>query len=120
MTTCTGEQLVIRTILCPKNPGGRPRIYPDVRTTWRENKRRQRKAKQEHLKVYHRSRTTEWATPQGFFDGLHAEFGFTLDVAAQEGNAKCPDYWTPDDDGLAQPWEGMCWMNPPYGKTIGL
>src|SRR6266853_968221 len=50
---------------------------------------------------------------------LHAEFGFTLDVAAQPGNAKCPRYFTPEDDGLAQPWDGVCWMNPPYGKTIG-
>src|SRR5262245_44614322 len=99
---------------------GRPRKYPDIRATWREIKRRNRKAKQTKLKVYHRSLTVEWGTPQAFFDQLHAEFHFTLDVAAQEGNAKCPRYFTPAEDGLAQPWEGVCWMNPPYGKTIGL
>lgn len=22
-------------------------------------------------------------------------------------------------DGLAQTWEGVCWMNPPYGRQIG-
>jgi phage N-6-adenine-methyltransferase len=99
---------------------GRPRLYPDMRTKWRENKRRYRKATQAQLKVYHRSRTVEWGTPQAFFDRLDAEFGFTLDVAAQAGNAKCARYFTPEDDGLAQVWAGVCWCNPPYGKTIGL
>ena len=87
---------------------GRPRKYPDERTKWREIKRRNRKAKQRDLKVYHRSLTIEWETPQAFFDKLHAEFGFTLDVAARAGNAKCARYFTPEDDGLVQPWEGVC------------
>ncbi len=43
-----------------------------------------------------------------------------LDVCASATNAKCPRYYTRDDDGLAQPWDGKCWMNPPYGRTIGL
>src|SRR5690349_22282004 len=47
-----------------------------------------------------------------------SEFGFTLDVAAQPWNAKCLRYFTGDDDGLAQVWEGVCWCNPPYGKAI--
>lgn len=25
-------------------------------------------------------------------------------------------YYTPDQDGLAQPWEGRTWMNCPYGR----
>lgn len=70
------------------------------------------------IKVYHRSQSTEWATPQDFFDALNAEFGFTLDVAAQPTNAKCARYFTPEVDGLTQPWTGVCWMNPPYGRTI--
>src|SRR5436853_1978050 len=98
---------------------GRPRIYPDNRTMWRELKRRSRQARQSQLKVYHRSLTTEWETPQAFFDRLHGEFGFTLDVCATPANAKCPRFFTAADDGLVQPWEGVCWMNPPYGKTIG-
>lgn len=119
--TMTGidGQLVFRTVLCPKNHGGRPRIYPDIRTTWREGKRRYRKSKQEHLKVYHRALTIEWGTPQAFYDALYAEFAFTIDVCAQAENAKCSRYFSPADDGLTQPWTGVCWMNPPYGKTIG-
>jgi phage N-6-adenine-methyltransferase len=103
-----------------KTGRGRPRRHPDARTRWRESKRKCRQAKQEHLKVYHRSLTIEWETPQPFFDALHAEFTFTLDVAAKPNNAKCARYFTAADDGLAQFWDGVCWMNPPYGKTIGM
>lgn len=65
--------------------------------------------------------TVEWGTPQAFYDALDAEFGFTLDVAASADNAKCERYFSPKDDGLAQDWTGeVCWMNPPYGRAIGL
>lgn len=70
-------------------------------------------------KVWASSATDLWATPQDFFDALHAEFGFELDVCASPENAKCPRYYTRADDGLAQPWKGVCWMNPPYGRGIG-
>jgi phage N-6-adenine-methyltransferase len=60
----------------------------------------------------------DWETPQDLFDDLDAEFGFTLDVCATDMTAKCERYFTPADDGLAQEWEGVCWMNPPYGKEI--
>lgn len=32
----------------------------------------------------------EWATPWAIFDPLHAEFHFTVDVCANEHNAKLP------------------------------
>jgi DNA N-6-adenine-methyltransferase (Dam) len=102
---CTDEQLELAILRDTKlsRKRGRPRIYPDLRTQWRERQKRYRKAKQEHLKVYHRSLTIEWATPQAFFDAVHAEFSFTLDVAAHADNAKCARYFTEADDGLAQP-----------------
>jgi phage N-6-adenine-methyltransferase len=54
-------------------------------------------------------------TPENLFAKLHAEFGFTLDVAATSANAKCQRYYTKADDGLAQSWEGeRVWCNPPY------
>jgi phage N-6-adenine-methyltransferase len=68
--------------------------------------------------VHFSSATEMWATPQGFFDGLHAEFGFQVDVCAISENAKCARFFTPEEDGLAQEWAGICWMNPPYGRTI--
>ncbi|MCY7484407.1 DNA N-6-adenine-methyltransferase [Paenibacillus alvei] len=65
------------------------------------------------------SETDMWATPQWLFDELNHEFGFETDVCAVDGNAKCLKYFTPEIDGLSQTWEGVCWMNPPYGRTIG-
>ena len=59
-----------------------------------------------------------WETPQDLFDKLNAEFHFDLDVCALPENAKCEKYYTPEDDGLLQPWNGVCWCNPPYGRTI--
>lgn len=65
------------------------------------------------------SKAREWETPQGFFDRLNAEFGFTLDAAASSKNAKCERYYTVQDDALQQAWTGTVWCNPPYGRVIG-
>ena len=64
------------------------------------------------------SKTDEWATPQLFFDEINAEFGFTLDVCADDWNHKCSRYFTRAEDGLSQRWDGVVWMNPPYGREI--
>jgi phage N-6-adenine-methyltransferase len=64
------------------------------------------------------SKTPEWATPQEFFDKLDSEFGFTVDVCANEANAKVDTYYGTLVDGLSQEWRGTCWMNPPYGREI--
>jgi phage N-6-adenine-methyltransferase len=64
------------------------------------------------------SLTDEWATPQSLFDQLDAEFGFELDVCASDWNHKTERYFDRFDDGLAQQWSGVCWMNPPYGREI--
>lgn len=71
------------------------------------------------MKVHFSSDNQTWSTPQDFFDRLNAEFGFTLDVCALPDSAKCANYFTPEIDGLSQPWEGACWINPPYGREIG-
>ena len=55
------------------------------------------------------------ATPPEVFGPLHDRFRFTIDAAASPANAKCPRFWTYEDDGLAQPWVGeRVWANPPY------
>ena len=59
-----------------------------------------------------------WATPQDIFDELNQEYKFDVDVCADENNAKCEKYYTVEDDGLSMKWEGVCWMNPPYGRVI--
>lgn len=68
--------------------------------------------------VHFSSLTDCWATPQSLFNELDSEFHFTLDVCALPENAKCRKYFTQREDGLAQQWSGICWMNPPYGRTI--
>ena len=69
--------------------------------------------------VFYPSKTDMWATPQDFFDALDAEFHFTLDACAVKENAKCEAYYTPEQDGLDQPWTGRVWCNPPYGRNVG-
>lgn len=68
-----------------------------------------------------RVKTDVHATPMDFFRRIDRKYGpFDVDVCALPDNAKCLYYFTPEQDGLQQRWEGVCWCNPPYGKTIGL
>lgn len=62
----------------------------------------------------------EWYTPPHIFDAL----GLTFDVDVSAPRDGVP--WVParrwfsrDDDGLSQDWDGRVWMNPPYGRNIG-
>ena len=74
-----------------------------------------------NTKVLYSSKEEKWATPQDFFDKLNDEFHFTLDAAASPDNAKCANYFTEEQDGLAQSWEGhTVWCNPPYCRKTGL
>ena len=62
------------------------------------------------------SRSQSWSTPQALFERLDEEFHFTIDLAADSTNAKCPIYYTAEDDALAQEWKGVCWLNPPFNS----
>lgn len=54
-------------------------------------------------------------TDPEFIAKLEERFGaFTLDVAAAPHNAKAPEFYTREDDGLSKPWRGLVWCNPPY------
>jgi phage N-6-adenine-methyltransferase len=66
------------------------------------------------------SASEEWATPGDFMEMLRRRFGpFDLDPAATPENAKAERYFTREDDGLKQSWEGRVFCNPPYGRGIG-
>lgn len=65
------------------------------------------------------SKTGLWETPQEFFDKLNREFDFTLDACATPENAKCINFYSPEQDGLSMPWNGRVWCNPPYGRQVG-
>ena len=64
--------------------------------------------------------TTEWETPQLLFEELSWTYGgFTLDPCAMRENAKCARFFSREEDGLRQPWDGKVFLNPPYGREIG-
>jgi len=70
--------------------------------------------------LFFSSKSEEWATPQDFFEQIDKEFHFNLDACATAENAKCDKYYTKEQDGLSQEWNGIVWCNPPYGRSIGM
>ena len=70
-------------------------------------------------KVHFSSKSILWETPQAFYDSLNEKYHFNTDVCAVKENAKCRQFYTPQQDGLKQSWQGRVWMNPPYGREIG-
>ena len=62
----------------------------------------------------------DWETPDLLYQKLDAIYHFTVDVCASAHNAKHTNYWTEQDNALSLSWTGhRCWMNPPYGRSIG-
>lgn len=60
--------------------------------------------------------SVEWYTPPEIFDAL----GLTFDLdpcSPGPGKSYVPTlkHYTIEDDGLTSPWQGSCWVNPPYG-----
>ena len=58
----------------------------------------------------------EWYTPRYIFDAIGLRFD--LDVAAPHGGPRyvpAKAWLTPVEDGLRSSWNGLVWMNPPFG-----
>ena len=70
------------------------------------------------MSVHFSSKTDLWYTPEDFYQKYNSVYNFETDVCATDENAKCEKYFTEETDGLSQKWEGVCWMNPPYGREI--
>ena len=60
----------------------------------------------------------DYWTPKWIFDALGLVFD--LDVACPPNgpvHTPCKHFLTQAEDGLATPWNGIVFMNPPYSKT---
>ena len=71
----------------------------------------------------HPGRSDEYYTPPEIFDALGC--GFDLDPAQPETGREYLSvpprrYFPQSDDGLAQPWHGLVWLNPPFGGRNGV
>ena len=58
----------------------------------------------------------EWYTPKWLFDALGIVYSIDVCSPPDRTHVSVPaeQHYTIDDDGLAQPWHGTVWCNPPY------
>lgn len=71
--------------------------------------------------VHFLSETNEWYTPKEIIERVIKVLGqIDLDPCANPGTPTIPalTHYTQANDGLAQPWFGRVYMNPPYGDEI--
>jgi phage N-6-adenine-methyltransferase len=73
----------------------------------------------------HRAKGTgenEWYTPAKYLDLARQVLGqFDLDPASSDAaqeRVQAAEYFTAEDDGLAQEWRGRVWLNPPYAQPL--
>lgn len=67
-------------------------------------------------KAFGNGKVNDWETPIKLFAELDREFHFTLDPCCNKRTAKCPKYYTINENGLSKDWSNeVVFMNPPYG-----
>jgi len=71
------------------------------------------------MSVHFSDDTDEWATPPDLLRPLdRAVGGFDLDpCSGAEERSIAPETYSEEDDGLARPWFGSVWCNPPYSAA---
>jgi phage N-6-adenine-methyltransferase len=64
----------------------------------------------------------EWNTPPEILEAAREVLGeFDLDPASNptaQRTVRARHYFTKEEDGLARPWTGRVWMNPPYAQGL--
>jgi hypothetical protein len=64
----------------------------------------------------HQGETDTWLTPLSIIQSLGE---FELDPCGFAGHQTAKKLIVLPSDGLAEPWQGRVWLNPPYGKQTG-
>ena len=100
----------------------RKRALLEANLTEEAYERHQRQ--REHVnQILRSSQSNEWFTPVPIVEAARSVLGeIDLDPASCEQaneTVRATKFFDKDHDGLAQPWHGRVWLNPPYGGLAG-